>query len=149
MICFVRFWHFLTCFENFLTFFDIFLTDRQTDWQMDRPTYLIWHVLTLFDMFWPFFDSFWHFLTFFWLTDRHTEPRCRSSDSELKNRTTSKKFLEFLIDSNKFKQILAKSSIFLLEPPQSRLIIDHCSYTVYNSIATLHGFEKVLDFLLM
>ena len=66
---FNRLYHFFDMFWHIFDSFDIFLTDRQTDGQKDRPAYLIWHVLTLFDMFWHFFDSFWHFLTFFWPTN--------------------------------------------------------------------------------
>ena len=82
---FNRLYHFFDMFWHIFDSFDIFLTDRQTDGQKDRPAYLIWHVLTLFDMFWHFFDSFWHFLTFFWPTNQPTEPSTRSSGSELKN----------------------------------------------------------------
>ena len=70
---FDRLYHFFDMFWHIFDSFEIFLTDRQTDGQKDRPAYLIWHVLTLFDMFWHFFDSFWHFLTFFWPTDRQTD----------------------------------------------------------------------------
>ena len=99
LTCFDRFWYFFDMFWHFFDmfwhFFDTFwhFFDRQTNRWTDGQTDLSYMTcfdtfLTCFDTFLTVFDIFDIFLTDR-QTDRHTEPRCRSSGSELKNRHNS------------------------------------------------------------